>query len=137
MIKNKRKLLIWGLSVGVSLLALAALAIFELGLVGCQDELWVSIGTFQSTDSAMRAAIQRLAVETQRCPKAQFYHIIWKGPYSDDPDKKQNYEYALLYCARPRALGVEHDVGSGISGKCYTVDLDAIKAVAEKGGTLE
>lgn len=95
----------------------------------------VFIGEFDSKDAALRAAIRRLAVEVDRCPDAEEYHIVWVGP---DPDQNQRVDRrALWYFRRPKTLGYEHDVSSGIAGRNYIVDDAAIKAVAEKGGALE
>ncbi|HXG91108.1 MAG TPA: hypothetical protein VNN73_01910 [Blastocatellia bacterium] len=92
------------------------------------------IGEFASKDDCMRAAIRKLAVEIQRCPEAEMYHIVWISP---DPDENQRVDRrAVLYERGRKEIGYEHDVFSGISGKAYTVDDAAIQAVAERGGTL-
>jgi hypothetical protein len=89
----------------------------------------------------MRAAIKRLVVETERCPNAQLYRIVWVGPMSNvDTDGRQTIDrQSLLYSGPEPAkwLGYEHDVLSGTSGRTYLVDRAAIEAVAAKDGTLE
>ena len=101
----------------------------------CPSEMTVSIGKFESKDAGLRASIKVLADEVNRCPKSTDYHIIWVGP---DPDENQRVDRrGLWYLRRSEWIGYEHDVNSGISGRKYIVDDEAIKAVAGKGGTLE
>jgi hypothetical protein len=108
---------------------LAAACLFR-----CPKEVNVYIGEFPSRDAGLRAAIKRLPQEIDRCPGAEGYRVMWRGP---DPEDGRVDREALLYFRRPRALGFEHDVYSGISGRAYVVDEVDIRVVAEKGGTLE
>jgi hypothetical protein len=105
------------------------------------DGLFVPIGEFQSKDAGMRAAIKRLVVETERCPNARLYRIVWVGPFSDDdPAGRESIDRrSLLYWGPNPAkwLGYEFDVFSGADGRRYLVDRAAIEAVAAKAGTLE
>jgi hypothetical protein len=117
------------------------LGVISLAPGGCgrPGEVWVEIGEFQSKDAGMRAAVKRLAVEIQENPNAERYRIVWTGPFSDeDDDARQSIDRrALVYCLPVKWLGYEHDVDSGIAGRKYIVDRADIKAVAEKGGSLE
>ena len=94
----------------------------------------VHIGKFDSKDAGLRAAIPELAREIRMCPWSKEYRVIWEGP---DPEDQTVRMRALLYNRKWKSFGYEHDVFSGISGQIYKVDEAAIKAVAEKGGTLE
>ena len=99
------------------------------------SEITVSIGQFESKDAGLRASIKVLADQVKRCPNSTDYHIIWVGP---DPDQNQRVDRrGLWYFRRPKSLGYEHDISSGIAGRKYIVDDEAIRAVAEQGGTLE
>ncbi|HKV37940.1 MAG TPA: hypothetical protein VJX67_01915 [Blastocatellia bacterium] len=105
-----------------------------------QDELTDDIGEFQSKDAGIRAAIKRLAVETQKCPETKSYQITWVGPSDENPSEMTSHGWrALVYWWNGRSrmlLGYEHDFQSGTSGRIYAVDRAAIRAVADKGGTL-
>jgi hypothetical protein len=115
--------------------------VFLLGVVlavawmlRCPKEVTVSIGEFPSMNAGLRAAVRRLPVEIDRCPAALGYRMMWISP---DSENERVDRQALLYFRGPRWLGYERDVFSGISGRKYVVDEAAIRAVAEKGGTLE
>ena len=107
-----------------------------------QDELTDDIGEFQSKDAGIRAAIKRLAVVTQSCPETKTYRIKWTGPSDENPSEMActGCGRALVYWWDRRSrmrLGYEMDFLSGASSGGYAVDRAAIKAVADKGGTLE
>src|SRR5215470_2927912 len=104
---------------------------------GHEDELLVEIGTFDSKDIGMRAAIKRLASETARCRETKTFRIMWIGPSDENEGEMRNAGggRALLYYGKESAkwLGYEHDFLSGTSGRNYLVDRDAIQAVAARG----
>jgi hypothetical protein len=129
--RRKRKFMVAGIFVvaGICLLG------WSFRCSGLSGHM-VTIGVYESPGAGLRAAIRVLAKELCDCPfENRIYRIVWKGP---DPDEGQRIEdHALLYDSKWKKLGYESDIGSGISGKAYTVDAAAIKAVAEKGGTLE
>jgi Arc/MetJ-type ribon-helix-helix transcriptional regulator len=102
--------------------------------------LLVEIGEFRSRDEGVRAAIKRLAADTQ-CPETGCIRIMWSGP-AHDTSNTSAFSQALVYvqngaAGTARLLGYEHDFLSGAGSRLYLVDRAAIQAVAEKGGTLE
>jgi|SRR5581483_10247710 len=102
-------------------------------LLNCSTEISGSIGEFPSKDAAFRASIKEINSEVQRCPRTETYRIIWT--VKDDPMRQST----LYYRARDgnAYIGHEQDAYSGFSEKSYSVDDRDVKAVAEKGGTLE
>jgi hypothetical protein len=101
----------------------------------CGSDLEVSIGPYESRDIGVRSSIQKLAAELRQCPQARLYRVIWRSP---DPEGNEVMErQAILYDREHKRLGYEHDIYSGIAGKAYIVDDDAIQKVAERGGSLE
>ncbi|MEW6209296.1 MAG: hypothetical protein AB1631_13070 [Acidobacteriota bacterium] len=129
--KNVYKIVIAG---AVVILILAGIAL-EVWSLGCRREIYKTIGDFESREAGLRAAIPHLAAEIRRCPEAELYRIVWRS--SDTEGHKDVDQRALLYARKAKAIGYEHDVFSGISGKAYIVAEAAIKAVAEKRGSLE
>ena len=118
----------------VGILIVAGIVLGAWSLI-CRDEIYKTIGNFESKDAGLRAAIPHLAAEIRRCPEAELYRIVWSSP---DTEGYQHVDRrALLYVRKAKAIGYEHDVFSGIAGKAYIVDETAIKAVAERGGSLE
>lgn len=105
-------------------------------LLSCPNEIYFRIGTYESKEAGIRAAIKKLPAEMERCPKAKRYRIVWSGPTPMEDDGHVDRR-ALLYDRQSKALGYERDVLSGIDGKAYFVDDAAIRAVAQKDGTLE
>jgi hypothetical protein len=73
-------------------------------------------------------------LKNYNCPWSEAYRISWRGP---DPEDQIIWYRALYYDRRSKWLGYEHDSFSGTTGKTYRADEVAIRAVAEKGGTLE
>ena len=93
------------------------------------------IGEFQSKEAGVRASLPKLIALIQECPEAREYYIIFTAPEGQSVDR-----CALVYYRGDGARGIigyEGDVFSGTVGRTYSVDNEAIKAVAEKGGTLE
>jgi hypothetical protein len=128
--RHKRKFMIAGIVV-VAGICLSG------WLLRCRfDGHMVAISVYESKEAGLRAAVPVLARKLCECPSStQVYRIIWTSP---DSDKGEGIdEHALLYDSRWKRLGYEYDIDSGIWGKAYIVDAEAIKAVAEKGGTLE
>jgi len=122
-------------SIAAALLAgVVAVALIYLGITiySCGDEVYTNIGKFQREDSALRAAIKKLSAEIQECPKARLYRIVW-----DAPNQYGISRHSVLFDRVHKSIGIEDDVGSGLSRKGYSIDEAAIKAVAEKGDTLE
>ena len=92
------------------------------------------LGRVESKEAGFRAAVKKLAIEISNFPGSEEYLIYWVGP---DPDQNQRVDRrALFYRRSSQWLGYEQDVYSGTSGKAYIVDDAAIRAVAEKSGTL-
>jgi hypothetical protein len=102
----------------------------------CPDEVYVTIGKFESKDAGLRAAIPILAAEIRKCPDAELYRVVWLGPGSSNYPEAVDRR-ALLYIQRSKALGYEPDVFSMFPEKPYIVDGTAIDAVAEILGGLE
>jgi hypothetical protein len=133
--KNKRRLIILTLIFGIGITTAwwyaRCFGVFGVfGIAEASD----SIGEYESIDPALRASIPKLASLLRVCPCSNKYRIVWKG---QDPEDQRVAFRALLYNRKWKTLGYEYDVYSGISGKVYIVDEAAIRAVAEKGGTLE
>jgi|GEM_PF-2734933 len=101
---------------------------------GCLRDETTSIGEFSSKSIAVRAAIPKLAAEIDRCPRAEVYRIKWEGPgdYEGGPNR-----HSVLYDRMYKRIGYEDDFLSGMSGKAYEADDAAIRALAQRGGTLE
>jgi hypothetical protein len=105
---------------------------------GCPDEdLFWTIGEFESRETAVRAAIPKLATAISKCPRVEKYRIVFTSPgiYSVD-------RHALLYFRRnsPHSwIGYEDDVFSGISPDFgpYEVNDADVHSVAAKGGSLD
>jgi hypothetical protein len=110
----------------------AALIYLGIAINTCGDEVYTNIGEFQSEDAALRASIERLSSEIDECPNAELYRVVW-----DAPDQYRISRHSILFDRPHKSIGIEDDVGSGLSRKGYRVDEAAIKAVAEKGGTLD
>jgi hypothetical protein len=120
-------------------LVLAAFSVLVLGVVltagcGCAREHTISIGEFSSKSVALRAAMPKLAAEIDRCPRAEVYRIMWEGTEASEGSLNR---HSLLYDRIYKRLGYEDDLESGISGKAYVVDDASIRAVAQRGGTLD
>jgi hypothetical protein len=125
---DKRKAILASIVIGCGI-------VLAVWMLICPSEVRVSIGEFPSKEAGLRAAIVTLAYELDRCPNAETYRIIWRGPNSEGSPHVGRR--ALLYLQEFKKLGYEHDILSGIDGEPYIVNQAAIKAVAEEGGTLQ
>ena len=123
---------------GIACTVLAA-AILTVGLImvatahSCAEELAEHIGEFDSKEAGVRSAIPKMAAEISRCPNAKSYRVMWVGPGNYGGKNR----HAVLYETRGNRIGYEDDFLSGFSDETYVVDDTAIRAIAEKGGTLE
>jgi hypothetical protein len=107
-----------------------------------RSDVQFEIGTFNSADAGVRAAIKELAKLTRHPCGARSYRFVWTGPLSDDsaPARQSVGKQALfIYCGAGavRALGYEPEASKGIPGRTYFVDDPALWAVAQRDGTLE
>ncbi len=119
-------------------LAIAICLLTWMAACACPDEeIYTTIGEFDSRDAALRAAIPKLADAIRKCPQVKTYRIVFTAPGIERVDR-----HALLYWRRSAPtgdIGYEDDVFSGTSTGFgpYEVDDAIVRAVAEKGGSLE
>jgi len=79
--------------------AILAGCILVIGLIivgtanNCRDEMTEHIGSFDSKEAGVRAAIPKLAIEISRCPNAEVYRVMWVGP----GNYPGNYRHAIMY----------------------------------------
>ena len=126
---------------GIACSLLAACVLSVTLLVGvaafyCGDEITENIGEFDSKDTALRAAIPKLAAEMRRCPEAKRYRIIFVAPETH-PWHEEIGRRSLFYYRRSMRIGYEADAFSGYLGQTYAVDDSAVQSIAQKGGTLD
>jgi hypothetical protein len=97
----------------------------------CSEEITEYIGKFDSKEAGVHAALPKMAAELARCPNAKVYRVMWVGPAQGAS------RHSVLYERRDNRIGYEDDFLSSFSDETYVVDDTAIRAIAEKGGTLE
>jgi len=120
---------------GVLQVSCIGVALVGMACLRCGSELKTDIGNFESKEAGMRSSIRKLATEIRRCPGARLYRVIWHGPYEGGDQSMR--EQAILYDREHKRLGYEQDIYSGIAGKAYIVDAEAIDKVAQSGGSLD
>ena len=125
-------------SLVVVILLVVGIALVAGGVVWvsrCPSEVEASTGTFESIDAGSRSSIQELSKAIRRCPRAELYRVIWLSPGREGDQSIQRQ--AIIYDRPRKRLGYEFDIYSGIAGRVYVVNDDAIHKVAKKGGSLE
>jgi|SRR5882724_980625 len=92
------------------------------------------LAEFGSKEVGLRASIPKLSDQLDRCPDAEIFRVMWVGPGNNQggPDR-----HALLYDRKHNQIGYEDDSLSGFSEETYYADDNAIRAVAEKSGSLD
>ena len=100
----------------------------------CSRESISHLGKHATKEDALRAALPKLSGALDECPDAEVFRVMWVGPgnYQGGPDR-----HSLLYYRKHKSIGYEDDFMSGFSEETYYADDDAIRSVAQKGGTIE
>lgn len=126
------KLFVLSVVIVVAGIALAVLSLIQPE--DCSRESISHLGEFGSKEAGLRASIPKLSDQLDRCPGAEVFRVMWVGPgnYQGGQDR-----HALLYYRKHNRIGYEDDFLSGFSEETYYADNNAIRAVAEKGGTIE
>ena len=117
-------------------IVVAGIVLAVLSLIPPADsrESISNLGEFGSKEAGLRASIPKLSAQLDRCPDAEVFRVMWVGlgNYQGGQDR-----HALLYDRKHNRIGYEDDFLSGFSDDTYFADDNAIRAVAEKGGTIE
>jgi hypothetical protein len=98
----------------------------------CSDRMEANVGKCRSWEEGAQLSIQRLAVEMNRCPKANFFRVHWQSPTNGVVAR-----YATTYTRSFQQLGYEDDPHSGCS-KCWSnVSAATIQQVANRHGQFK